>query len=66
MPTNFKPKRLKPKLDFVEKAESWLHRLHDTDRFQRFPNGSAGDLQHYSLWRVGVIGHPIYNCTHCS
>ena len=34
LPTNFEPKRLKPKLDIVENSENRMHILYtDTDRF---------------------------------
>ena len=31
MPTNFEPKRLKPKLDIVEKPENRVHKLTDSN-----------------------------------
>ena len=33
MPTNFEPKRLKPKLDIVEHPENRVHRLTDSNVF---------------------------------
>ena len=48
MPTNFELKRLKPKLDIVEKPGNRVHKL--TDSNVSHPNRNPGDhaLQEYS------------------
>ena len=54
MPTNFELKRLKPKLDIVEKPENRVHKLTDS-------NG-APVVRFWDISRMGSFGGGAPNC----
>ena len=50
MPTNFQPKRLKLKLDIVEKPENRVHKLTDSNVSRRSFAGSRSSARLVHLW----------------